>query len=100
MARCFQLRAGLTGFCHIFNTDYPVGPGCPNRRDDVLLVQYMLAIWLQHQPRVPPQIRAPMKMDGYWGEITKSFLKAFEERYPTLVLPDGRVDPITHGMAA
>jgi len=109
MPRCFALMAGLSGFCHIFNIDQPVGRGCPNMRADVLLVQWMLAVWLSKAPKIPESIARHMqskniinksgalKIDGVYGSQTMAWIKGFEESY-TGVVKDGRIDPLGGGM--
>lgn len=39
----FTMPIDLTGMPTIYNVRFPVGPGMPNQRDDVLLVQALLS---------------------------------------------------------
>ncbi|MPZ55755.1 MAG: hypothetical protein GEU91_04500 [Rhizobiales bacterium] len=95
MARTFALRVELQ-FGYIFNTDLPVGNGAANQREDVFLVQYLLAVWMAHEkdPRILPIVAAApvVKPDGICGDKTKGAIKAFESAFPQ-VNTDGRVDP-------
>lgn len=73
MARVMLTRGGA-GQRYFYNVDRAVGPGCPNQRDDVLLVQYLLK-WLYaksgdlHYRTLQP-LSEPMKVDGIAGPIT------------------------------
>ena len=101
MARSFALRAKLD-FTYIFNVDQAVGATSPNRREDVLLVQYLLAVWMAHEKDAKIQqiiAAAPIvKPDGICGDKTKAGIKAFERAFPQ-VTPDGNVDPIVVGVS-
>jgi hypothetical protein len=82
MARVHSSRSVTMSL--IYNIDQPVGPGCPNRPDDVTLVQYLLKI--AHDGRsqlvevnnwanfVPPR---PMMLDGIFGDITHAYIKRY-----------------------
>ena len=97
MARTFALRVP-TDFSHMFDIGASVGANAVNNREDVLLVQYLLAVWMAYNrdsQLTPIIIQAPVvNPDGICGEKTKGAIKAFEKAYPNLV-PDGRVDPYT-----
>ena len=59
---------------YIFNVDQAVGATGPNRREDVLLVQYLLAVWMAHEkdPKIQQIVDgAPVvKPDGICGDKT------------------------------
>ena len=84
--------------------DSPVGLGCGNRREDVLLVQHMLRVAWEDSPLSkgfrPPGETKPLNADGVWGPVSTRFLKFFQEeakRRGANVLLDQRVDPPVSG---
>ncbi len=88
-----------------FVVDYPGGKGCPNIRQDVLLVQFFLkAISVDagsEKAYVPPG-EQPIKVDGVCGAHTIAYIKFFQEenmrRNPAATIHvDGRVDPLLTG---
>jgi len=103
MARVFIVtpRGGL--FTVMYSVDQPVGVGLPNRKDDVLLVQFFLARAREQDARgnpgfVPPGQRE-ITIDGTFGPITAAHIKFLqtETNQRTAsgrVLADGRVDPL------
>jgi len=84
-----------------------VGPGCPNRGDDVLLDQFLLRVAMEDVPGQPgsgyrPPGQAPITIDGFYGPTTMAYLQYFEEegnrRNPTHpVTTDHRIDPVVGG---
>jgi hypothetical protein len=77
-----------------YNVTLPVGPGCPNRRDDVLLVQYFLRK-LFNSPRGRDDFFEDVAVDGICGPITSRAIRVFQKRQNRLGNPcvvDGRVD--------
>jgi hypothetical protein len=99
MARTFGLRAKLPNFVtFIHDIDAPVGKNAPNHREDVLLVQYLISIWMAHEKDIQkllPIIKATpeLKIDGICGEKTKANIRAFEIFHQPQVNLDGRIDP-------
>ena len=91
----------------IFVVDAAVGPGCPNARPDVLLVQfYLRAIMVDagSEKAYQPPGQPPLKIDGTCGAHTNAYIKFFQEennrRNPgTNIHVDGRVDPLNSGTA-
>jgi len=96
----------------IYNVDQPVGSGCPNRSDDVLLVQYFITMWagpyknskggttsvltgtnstlIQRLPRI----------NGVVDGVTITWIMLFQLlQFPQGRQPDGRVDPASPGMS-
>jgi len=63
-----------------------VGPARPNHGSDVAVVQRLLN---QHIPQLAPL--APLLVDGSFGPITESTLKAFQSRVMHIPIPDGVV---------
>lgn len=92
----------------LYLIDQAVGMGAPNRRGDVLLVQFMIRI-LQEQPQkwdgIPFDFRMPgggvISVDGHCGPQTLKHLANFRAVYdqgakdsPETMLRDARVDPL------
>ena len=87
----------------MISVDNAVGPGCPNHRADVMLVQFMLRVadaspansswWQIKEPRV-------LAIDGAFGEVTQSFIRFMQAQVGTTVqgggkvAEDGRIHPI------
>ena len=75
-----------------------MGKNAPNRRDDVTLVQYLLAVWMAHEKdlaKLTPLllVTPPMQVDGSFGDITRKGIEAFEIFHQPVVNRDGRIDP-------
>jgi len=88
-------------------TDQAVGNGCPNRRDDVLLIQFLLKVVSEgpQQSQLTPDGLGPINIDGLWGPISQAFLNQYiavnSAENPTSPLTqDGRVDPVVNGRAS
>jgi hypothetical protein len=102
MARCYALRAKLQ-ITHVFDIDLAVGPNCPNRRDDVMLAQYLMAVFFSRQS-YDPQIdsflngKLPVACDGIFGSKTKAYIEATEmwlqKQSTHNVVRDSRLDPM------
>ena len=100
MARVFIVSR--TDMKHCYTVDQPVGMGCPNIRDDVLLVQFFLRRAMDECPTskgiFPPGER-PISVDGIAGPQTFRYIKFYQDednrRNPGKgVARDGRVDSI------
>jgi hypothetical protein len=84
-----------------YGADAPVGRGCPNRNDDVYLVQFFInAMWGKKDPGSTEVFgaaagAAPM-IDGVCGRQTVDAIRHFQEFYGASVV-DGRVDPVPAG---
>jgi len=107
MPRLFRVRAGASEVTAAYGVDSPVGAGCPNNRQEVLLVQHLLRIAWNESPSSagfrPPGETQPLSVDGVWGPQSARFLKFFQEearRRGAAVLLDQRVDPCVSGEAA
>jgi peptidoglycan hydrolase-like protein with peptidoglycan-binding domain len=85
-----------------YNVDTAVGAGCPNKRDDVLLVQYFI-VTINNNPNVfsPPIPTIPLKPnqifrpDGVAGPITVRAIEHFQQvgqDRGNNITVDGRVD--------
>ena len=106
MARTFALQAKIA-FSYVFDIEQPVGPFCTNQRSDVLLAQYLLAVWLSRMP-FNPQIdsflrgKLPVSMDGVFGNKTKAYIEALEMwcngAGNNRVVADSKLHPMSGGM--
>lgn len=91
----------------VYTVEKAVGPGCPNIRDDVLLVQLLLRGIMDDVPGRPnsgfkPPGEKPIQIDGRFGPQTKAYLKFYEaeenrRNADNPVVADGKIDPITPG---
>jgi hypothetical protein len=102
MPRIFHVRNCDTPCA--FTVDDPVGNGCTNERNDVLLVQHLLRLAWNDAPASkgfrPASETSPLAVDGVWGPKSAKFLKHFQEeckRRCVQVLSDQRVDPASTG---
>jgi hypothetical protein len=92
-----------------YNVTLAVGPldTAPNRRDDVMLVQYLLkgiadAASLKGDDLVmaagwkPPKTSTPFTVDGWMGDDTAAWIRSYQQavaRAGQSIRIDGRVDP-------
>lgn len=97
---------GKSGMSVLYSVDAPVGAGCANRRDDVLLVQLFLRVARDTiggcKGFVPPG-RPEITVDGLNGPNTQAHLDFFLEetnRRGNNLTRDGRVDPVLQGQQA
>ena len=78
-----------------YNIDNAVGPGCPNRRTDVMLVQFFLHQIYTH-PRVTSKPAGPkIQINGTCDAVTTAWIKHFQGDMKGRGKPistDGRVD--------
>jgi hypothetical protein len=97
------LEDGFDG--HFFNVSMAVGSGAPNRRDDVMLVQYLLRSIYSHSANFEPPIERPngrdMEIDGRFGQTTSKWITHFQRevrnRRGVPIRADGRVDKSDSG---
>ncbi len=90
-----------------YNVDLTVGPGSPNRRDDVLLVQFFIKSVFDNTSRFnPPFAPLPLqpgrvfKVDGIAGPITFGAIKHYQATLAaqgTLMLDKDRVERAGRG---
>jgi hypothetical protein len=102
MARTYAMQAKLQWY-YIFDIEQPVGVNCPNARDDVMLAQYLLGVWLSRIPYDPEidtflKDKLPVSTDGIFGNKTKAYIEAFEiwcnRPGQGGVTADSRLDPM------
>ena len=104
MPRVYQIKGSDPSVRMAYTVDQAVGPACPNRREDVLLVQHLLRLaWKDAGASKgfrPPGEKEPLKVDGICGPTTNKFIKFFQEeanRRGANCSTDGRADPIGSG---
>lgn len=88
----------------VYAVDQAVGTGCPNRREDVLLVQYFLKIASEGPQSNLYSLpgRPAMECDGLWGTNSQAYLNKYiaanSSANPNSPLTaDGRVDAPVNG---
>ena len=85
--------SNLPFFC---NVHAGVGQGLPNRHDDVMLVQWLLAEYFKKPGKnttAPPG--PPIKVDGVFGRQTGEYIKAYQSGPKSKganIAADGRVN--------
>ena len=107
MPRVYHIRNTVPGVKVAYTIDQAVGSGCPNRREDVMLVQHLLRIAWKNvgasQGFRPAGETEPLKADGIYGTKTAKFIKHFQEeanRRGASVATDQRVDPVLSGTSS
>jgi hypothetical protein len=107
MARLYHVSAGSpppAGFPPItiaYTVTRAVGIGCPNQREDVMLVQHLLRVaWNDgggSKGFKPPGEAQALTADGAYGPRTQKFIDHFQKEAKARganVKQDGRVDPV------
>lgn len=90
-----NLNVGLTDMPTVYNVSFPVGPGMPNTKEDVLLVQTLMKLAnfdRIHPGHGPVETSRNIKIDGFFGPQTKRLTEAFEALSKTnhlLLIADG-----------
>lgn len=87
-----------------YNLDAAVGPGSPNKKDDVLLVQYFIKAILDDpvasNPPLPLKPGEVFNVDGIAGPITFRAIKHYQDMRRSkgvAILSDGRIDRASRG---
>src|SRR4051794_36129347 len=78
-----------------YNVNFAVGPRAPNKRDDILLVQWLLHRVYADHPLLTPPAPGDIATDGFVGPQTVEWITAFQADVRRLGRPcalDGRVD--------
>jgi len=94
----FTTSVGLTDMPTIYNVSFPVGPGMPNRRVDVMLVQTLMkfANFTRSNPGLGPlEASRNITVDGIFGPQTQRMITAFEADRKSaglLLVADGVVE--------
>jgi peptidoglycan hydrolase-like protein with peptidoglycan-binding domain len=90
----------------IFINNFAVGAGCPNKRDDVLLVQFMLVVLGYPTDRASAPTGSYKDPDGICGPQTVAAIKSFQHQASLPYAPDslirmtedGKVSPVRRGV--
>jgi hypothetical protein len=86
---------------HLFyNVDAAVGKDCPNRKDDVVLVQYLLKNATKAFPAVFKWDLLNYPIAGVWDRNWHGLMGAYieaERSAGNKLVSDGRVDPVVGG---
>ncbi|HLA94163.1 MAG TPA: hypothetical protein VK612_00475, partial [Pyrinomonadaceae bacterium] len=84
-----------------YNVVHAVGLQCPNPRDDVKLVQYLLLAFYDKalaSSSVYTRPNGNLTVDGSCGPITNNWILKFQldvnKRYPNTVMEDSRMDRV------
>ena len=90
---------GFSDLPNIYNVTFPVGPGKPNVRDDVLLVQTLMKLAnfrCGYELHGSVESSRWIDVDGWFGEQTQRMIGAFEilvrEKH-LLLVADGVLEP-------
>jgi hypothetical protein len=86
---------------HVFyNVDQAVGKNCPNQRDDVLLVQYLLKNAVNAFPAIFKWSLLNYPVDGRWDRNWIGLLRAYIDAHAAIgnkMVSDDRVDQVVGG---
>ena len=84
-----------------YNVVHAVGKQCPNVRDDVKLVQYLLIAFYDKaisSSSIYTRPKGDMKVDGICGPVTLNWILKFQldvnQRHPGTVVADNRMDRV------
>jgi hypothetical protein len=96
MARVYLLSKTGPIIDLLYTIDQAVGRACPNLREDVFLVQFLVRRVLEGWNDTLPG--PPLAIDGIFGKRTEEYIHHFQEgenkRVPGLMFVDGVIDPI------
>ena len=84
----------------LYSVDQAVGPGCPNERKDVALVQFFLNGVSKPGgglPGIQPPGETALKVDGIFGQKTAAYIKHDQNAGAGAAVADGKVSPIQRG---
>ena len=84
----------------IYSVDQTVGPGCPNEKRDVLLVQFFLRAASKPGgglPGIQPPGATALTVDGIFGPKTAAYIKHYQTAGGSAAYVDGKVSPIQGG---
>lgn len=78
-----------------YNIDSAVGPGCPNKRTDVMLVQFFLRQIYGHPTKKNKPAGSPIEVNGIFDSTTAAWIKHYQNDMKGQgkpIFPDGRID--------
>src|SRR4051794_13679421 len=98
MAKVDLFQSAKNGTFLFYNLDHSVGKGGANRRDDVLLVQYLL----KTSANIPGKFSATVgggtpQVAGVWGQFDELLLGMVQRAWAelgTATWQDSRIDPV------
>ena len=97
MAKVELFTSSKDGAFLFYNLDAAVGKGAANKRDDVLLVQYLMKTSANIPGKFSAQVGGVTQTVGKWGDFDDTLLemvqKAWSER-GTATWHDHRIDPV------
>jgi len=101
MARLFLFSKPGGCLKVFYGIDQEVGLGCPNKRDDVALVQFLLRAVLEDDKELEVPAGPPLAIDGVCGPRTIEYIKSFQSQQTAQakahggrgLVEDGRVSP-------
>lgn len=102
MARVYLLADTAAIVKLIYTIDKAVGPGCPNVRDDVALVQFFLRAVMEDVKEYQIPAGPPLSIDGDCGPQTILYIKSWQQQASKFMkgfaLPtqDGLISPMTN----
>jgi hypothetical protein len=97
MAKVDLYRSQRNGSFLFYNLDAAVGKGGANRRDDVLLVQYLMKTSANVPGKFTAQVSGAAQVAGVWSEFDDLLLGTVQRNWSqrgTATWQDRRVDPV------
>jgi hypothetical protein len=101
MARVYLLGNPSPNIKLIYTIDQAVGAGCPNVRDDVALVQFLLRAAMEDVKEYQIPAGPPLSIDGVYGPQTILYIKSWQQQEAKLTqgvgvpVQDGVISPMT-----
>jgi hypothetical protein len=95
-AAMLKQNPNLSKFSHYYNIEKAVGSNSPNKRNDVLLIQFMLRIWVKtKESGLADYYDSYVPQHGTFDFTTLSFLLLFQMRHSSAGKVNARFDPLT-----
>ena len=92
-----KTNPNLKRILHLYNIDKPVGQGCVNKREDVMLIQFMLKTEdtaFRGGAAVGNNIYGDVPMHGTLNLTTLGYLLMFQMRSREYGAPSGCIEPM------
>ena len=102
MARVDLFQSSKTGAFLFYNLDGSVGKGGANRRDDVLLIQYLMKVTSFIPGKFKATVGGATPVAGVWGDVDDTLLGMLQQEWSergTATWQDRRVDPVPPHMS-
>jgi peptidoglycan hydrolase-like protein with peptidoglycan-binding domain len=100
MAKVFLVTTPGSRIKVFYNVDEAVGKGCPNRSDDVALVQFFLRAVMEDDKSYTVPAGGPLSIDGIFGPQTLTHIQSWQQQENKQadsqfqVAQDGQVSPV------